>query len=132
MYTAVGRRSPLYAGACARAILSFLPDQEIETYLNKTELERIATGTITTKEELLRSISDARVNGYTISHSELEDYTSAIAAPILDFKGEVVGGLSIAGIEANYQDEHIEFYAQKVMKAADEISYMLGYTKPPQ
>ena len=131
LYTAVGRRSPLYAGACARAILSFLPDQEIETYLNKTEFERIATGTITTKDELLKSISDARVNGYTISHSELEDYTSAIAAPILDFKGEVVGGLSIAGIEANYQDENIEFYAQKVMKAADEISYKLGYTKPP-
>ncbi|QUG41481.1 IclR family transcriptional regulator [Psychrobacillus sp. INOP01] len=132
LYTAIGRRSPLYAGACARVILSFLTDQEIETYLNKVELEKIATGTLTNKEVLLKSISDARVNGYTISHSELEDYTSAIAAPIFDFKGEIIGGLSIAGIEANYQNDNIAFYASKVMTAADEISRKLGYRKPPQ
>lgn len=42
LYTAIGRKSPLYAGACARVILSFLPDQEIETYLNQVELEKIA------------------------------------------------------------------------------------------
>lgn len=132
LYTAIGRKSPLYAGACARVILSFLPDQEIETYLNQVELEKIATGTITTKEGLLKTINDTRVKGYTISHSELEDYTSAIAAPIFDFKGEVIGGLSIAGIEANYQNDNIAFYANKVMNAADEISRKLGYIKPPQ
>ncbi|WP_419961979.1 IclR family transcriptional regulator [Psychrobacillus sp. BM2] len=132
LYTAIGRKSPLYAGACARVILSFLPDQEIETYLNQVELEKIATGTITTKERIIKTIRDARVNGYTISHSELEDYTSAIAAPIFDFKGEVIGGLSIAGIEANYQNDNIAFYANKVMNAADEISRKLGYIKPPQ
>lgn len=132
LYTAIGRKSPLYAGACARVILSFLPDQEIETYLNQVELEKIATGTITTKEGLLKTINDTRVKGYTISHSELEDYTSAIAAPIFDFKGEVIGGLSIAGIEANYQNDNIAFYANKIMNAADEISRKLGYIKPPQ
>lgn len=132
LYTAIGRRSPLYAGACPRVILSFLTDQEIEAYLNQVEMEQIASGTITSTERLLKTIRDARVNGYTISHSELENYTSAIAAPIFDFKGEVIGGLSIAGIEANYQNDKIAFYANKVMNAADEISHKLGYRKPPQ
>lgn len=132
LYTAIGKRSPLYAGACARVILSFLPEQEIVSYLNKVEFKKIATGTITTKEALLKSIRDARVNGYTVSHSELEDYTSAVAAPIFDFKGEVVGGLSIAGIAANYQDDNIDLYASKAMKAAEVISRKLGYRKPPQ
>lgn len=132
LYTAIGRRTPLYAGACARVILSFLSDQEIEAYLNQVEMKKIAIGTITTKERIIKTIRDARVNGYTISHSELENYTSAIAAPIFDFKGEVIGGLSIAGIEANYQNDNIAFYANKVMNAADEISRKLGYRKPPQ
>lgn len=130
LYTAVGRRSPLYAGACARVILSFLSDQEIDDYLSQVELEEIASGTISDKEKLLNTIEEARIKGYTISHSELENYTSAIAAPIFDFKGEIIGGLSIAGIEANYQNEKIEFYADKVIKAADEISKKLGYKKP--
>lgn len=38
LYTAIGRRSPLYAGACARSILSFLPREEIEAYIKQTEL----------------------------------------------------------------------------------------------
>ncbi|MBJ8056714.1 IclR family transcriptional regulator, partial [Bacillus cereus] len=38
LYTAVGRRSPLYAGACARSILSFLPEEERLSYIDSVEL----------------------------------------------------------------------------------------------
>ena len=68
-------------------------------------------------------------NGYTISNSELENYTSAIAAPIFDYKGNVVAGISIAGIEANYQGENIPLFAARVKEAAEEISRQLGYMK---
>lgn len=129
LYTAIGRRSPLYTGACSRVILSFLPDDEIESYLDDIELKSFAMGTITDKEKLLVSIQDARKNGYTISHSELENYTSAIAAPIFNYKGDVIGGISIAGIEANYQNENIATFAKKVIDAANEISERLGYIK---
>lgn len=131
LYTAIGRRSPLYAGACSRILLSFSSDEEIKRYLENREMDQIAMGTITDKEVLLNSIKIAREKGYTISHSELENHTSAIAAPIFDFKGEIIGGLSIAGIEANYQNEQIDFYANKVKEAAHQISEKLGYRKPP-
>lgn len=127
LYTAIGRRSPLYAGACSRVILSFLQDDEMEAYLRDVELVSIARGTITNKEKLIESIQHARKTGYTISHSELENYTSAIAAPIFNFKGEVIAGISIAGIEANYQNENVAFFARKVVDAANEISKKLGY-----
>ncbi|MCI4139285.1 IclR family transcriptional regulator, partial [Bacillus vallismortis] len=38
LYTAIGRRSHLYAGACARSLLTLLPREEIETYMKQTEL----------------------------------------------------------------------------------------------
>src|SRR5690606_14789101 len=111
LYTAIGRRSPLYAGACSRVILSFLPEHEIERYMESTEFKPFALGTITDKERLLKTIRQAQKDGYTISHSELENYTSAIAAPIFDHKGDVVAGISIAGIEANYQGGNAERFA---------------------
>ena len=129
LYTAIGRRSPFYAGACSRVLLSFLPDNEIATYLENVELRTIAMGTITDKEKLVESIQNARENGYTISHSELENHTSAIAAPIFNYKGEVIAGISIAGIEANYQNENEPIFAKKAMDAANEISKRLGYLK---
>ncbi|WP_342600921.1 IclR family transcriptional regulator [Psychrobacillus sp. FSL H8-0483] len=129
LYTAIGRRSPLYTGACSRVILSFLQDDEIESYLDQVELKSFALGTITDKETLKESIRNARRDGYTISHSELENHTSAIAAPIFNHKGQVVGGISIAGIEANYQNENIVIFANKATEAANEISKRLGYNK---
>ncbi|SES08098.1 IclR family transcriptional regulator [Psychrobacillus sp. OK032] len=127
LYTAIGRRSPLYAGACSRVLLSFLQDDEIDSYLNNVELKPFALGTIKNKDQLLESIQEARTIGYTISHSELENHTSAIAAPILNFKGEVIAGISIAGIDANYQNENVAIFSKKVIAAANEISGKLGY-----
>ena len=88
LYTAVGRRSPLYAGACSRVILSHLSDEEIAKYLASTELKPFADGTITNKEHLLETIHQAQEDGYTLSHSELENHTSAIAAPIFNHHGQ--------------------------------------------
>ena len=75
LYTAVGRRSPLYAGACSRVILSHLSDEEIAKYLASTELKPFADGTITNKEHLIKTIHQAQGDGYTLSHSELENHT---------------------------------------------------------
>ncbi|MFF2795602.1 IclR family transcriptional regulator [Lysinibacillus xylanilyticus] len=127
LYTAIGRKSPLYAGACPRAVLSFLPDADIKEYLESVELKSFAMGTITEKEKLFETIMQARELGYTISHSELEDYTSAVAAPIYDHKGEVVAAMSIAGLESNYRGENVEIFVDKLKKATAEISKQLGY-----
>lgn len=129
LYTAVGKKSPLYAGACSRVILSFLSDDIVNGYVEKTELKQIAAGTITDKQQLYKTVEEARANGYTLSYSELANHTSSIGAPIYNCEGEVIAGISIAGIEANYQGENIELFAQKAMKAAYEISLRLGYKK---
>ncbi|MDM5334155.1 IclR family transcriptional regulator [Ureibacillus composti] len=127
LYTAVGRKSPLYAGACPRAIFSFLPEHEVKDYLDSVELKSYANGTITDREKLIEKIKQEKEQGYTISHSELENHTSAVAAPIYNHLGEVVAGLSIAGIEANYQGENVDLFARKLKKATAEISRQLGY-----
>lgn len=127
LYTAVGRRSPLYAGACPRAILSFLSDEELSDYFRRVERHPIAMKTMLDEGQLRTSIQEARIHGFTVSHSELENYTAAVAAPIFDYKGEVIGGLSIAGLEAHYEGDIVERYSEKVKEAAQMISEAIGY-----
>lgn len=129
LYTTIGRRTPLYAGACARVILSFLPAQEREEYLNRVELIPYAKGTLTTMDQLRHSISEARNLGYTISYSELEDFTAAVAVPIFDHTGNVVAGISIAGIERNYEQENLTKFIEKLKTASTELSTKLGYVE---
>ncbi|MDR4198671.1 IclR family transcriptional regulator [Bacillus altitudinis] len=128
LYTAVGRRSPLYAGACARSILSFLPEEERLSYIDSVELGKIGIGTITDKDVLRNMIEESNRRGYTLSYSELENYTAAIGAPIFNHHGEVAAGISIAGFEAGYQKERLPYLIEQVKKAASGISKELGFT----
>lgn len=126
LYTKIGRRSPLYAGD-SRILLAFLPDQEMEQYLRETELVPIGLGTITDKNQLRHILLKSREDGYTISRSELENYTSALAAPIFDHRGQVIAGLSIAGPDVRFQNERLPELKVKVMGASEEISRKLGW-----
>ncbi|MGC4378513.1 IclR family transcriptional regulator [Fictibacillus sp. Mic-4] len=129
LYTKIGRRSPLYAGACSRIILAFSEREERETYLNETELKPVGAGTITDKKRLQQALQDAREEGYTISYSELENDTVAIAAPVFDHTGHLAAGLSIAGPESRLNDERIPELVRQVKGAAEEISVRLGWRK---
>ncbi|WP_258833061.1 IclR family transcriptional regulator [Peribacillus frigoritolerans] len=126
--TAIGWRMPLYAGACSRVILAFQPKYEQEQYLEQTELKSIASGTITVKERLRILLEESRKTGFTVSHSELENYISAVAAPIFDYKGYIIAGISVAGLEVNYEKELLPPLVKKVKCAALEISRKFGYT----
>ncbi|WP_375345209.1 IclR family transcriptional regulator [Priestia megaterium] len=127
LYTSIGRRSPLYAGACSRIILAHLPEKEQEEYITQTELAPVGIGTITDQKKLRNVLKEAKEKGYTISTSELENFTTSVSAPIVNHQNEVVAGISVAGIEARFQGERLPFIIQKVTEAASLISEKLGY-----
>lgn len=127
LYTKIGRRSPLYAGACSRIILSYIEEKERERYLQETELIPIGHGTITDKERLRQELELAREKGYTISSSELENDTVSIAAPIFDHTGRLVAGISIAGPQVRFEKERIPDLIGHLLKTSEEISRELGW-----
>nr|WP_238941820.1 IclR family transcriptional regulator [Bacillus sp. REN10] len=128
VYTQIGRRAPLYAGACPRILLAFLPDEQKEELINEAVIEKYADGTIMDKHVLRQMLIESKEKGYSISHSELENYSSAIAAPIFDYTGKVIAGLSVVGPEARFQDEaHIQSLIIQLKQSAEEISKKMGW-----
>ncbi|MDV2685745.1 IclR family transcriptional regulator [Alkalihalophilus lindianensis] len=127
LFTKVGRRSPLYAGACSRIILAHLSEEEMENYLKGQALLSYGEGTITDPTLLREVLNTSRLEGYTVSHSELENGTTALAAPIFDYKGQIAGGLSIAGPSDRFDEQQLAKMIQKVKASAAKISHALGY-----
>ncbi|MGM7636041.1 IclR family transcriptional regulator [Bacillus sp. Hm123] len=128
VYTQIGRRAPLYAGACPRILLAFLSAEEKEGLINRATIKKYADGTIVDKDVLRQMLVKSREEGYSISHSELENYSSAVAAPIFDHMGKVIAGISLVGPEARFQDEaHVEFLIIKLKKSAEKISKEMGW-----
>ncbi len=124
LYTKVGRRAPLYAGACARALVAFLPEDEMALALDGIELVRFTGTTITERSALEKRLADERAQGYTESQGEIYEGTWAIAMPVRDHSGQVVAAVSIAGPGGSRADE---VKLDALARCVDEISRDLGY-----
>lgn len=129
LYTRVGRKAPLYAGACMRTILAFQPQEEIDYIISKN-LNQIASGTPQSKDNVLQLLVQCRTEGYSYSISELEEGTFSIAVPIFNHEGQVKYSLSIAGIATSFTQQQIKEFVTELWNVAAEISAGIGYKEP--
>lgn len=127
LFTKKGRQVPLSAGACSRAILSFLDDEDINEVLNNEPLVKYTEITIVKKEELWKSIKESRRKGYTISFGELEPQTVSVGVPIFDYSQKVIASISVAGPEQRFTDKLLSLIIKETKRTAKEISKILGY-----
>jgi DNA-binding IclR family transcriptional regulator len=127
LFTKIGRKAPLYAGASSRVILAYLEPEEQEAYLEQVTLKPFGVGTITDKQALREMLHNTRKTGYAVSRSELENYTAEVSAPLFDHTGKIAGAISIAGLEVKFTDEVVGEFAHKLRQAACDISRRLGH-----
>jgi IclR family pca regulon transcriptional regulator len=92
----VGTRFPAYATSMGRVLLASLPDPELRAYLDRVRLDRLTSHTVPTPAALRSELARIRAEGYAIVDQELEDGLRAVAAPIRDRTGRVVGAVNIS------------------------------------
>lgn len=129
LYTRVGRMAPLYAGACTRVLLTYLPDEEINEILQNS-MTVYASNTPKTSDEVWQYIEKTRKYGFAYSVSELEEGTVSIAVPIFNRNGNVEFSLSIAGFESSLPKENAHQYIEPLWEVASKISSKIGFSKP--
>lgn len=131
LYTKIGRKAPLYAGACPRILLSFLPDHEIHRILTANK-ERMANNTLYSNDDIWKVIRETRQRGYTYSDSELENGTASFGTPIFNRYGEITASLSVASFATVLSKDEYSKYVYPMWGVSAEISKQLGYNKPYQ
>lgn len=124
----VGKRMPLHLGGSGKAILAFLPDAEQDAYLAQAELAPAVQGPVDVAA-LKRELAAIRTRGFASSRGERLPNAASVAAPIRDFRGDVVGCLSISGPVWRFSEDRIAEYGRLVVQAAAEVSAGLGARK---
>ena len=127
--TQVGEREPMYATALGKLFMSDLPENEFENYFERTTLTKLASNTMTEKDELKEAIKKIQKNGYAIDNEEFVDGMICLAMPIRDFTGHIVAGISISGPAKRMTKERIIEISPVLKQACLGISEFLGYTK---
>jgi len=92
----VGTRFPAYATSMGRVMLAGLPAPALDAYLERVRISRLTNHTVPTAAALRAELAKARTQGYAIVDQELEEGLRAIAAPIHDRTGAVVGAVNVS------------------------------------
>ena len=121
------KKSTTLCWCMSENLLSYFSEEKKRKYIEETNLKQFADGTIVDKKQLLEVLQMAKKEGHTISYSELENHTAAIAAPIFANDGTVVAGISISGLAIEYSESNIPYFIAKVKETANRISKELGF-----
>lgn len=122
----IGMRMRLYSTGFGKAILAFLSEEELNDYFAKVKLERQTPRTITNMERLKKELSIVRQKGYAIDNEENEPGIMCIGAPVFDYTGCVIGGISVTGAVSSFSNQLMNIIANEVVKTAHDISKRLG------
>ena len=92
----VGESVPIHAAVGAKAILAFSDPEEAERIISRIKVfEKFTPKTITSRDDLIKNLKEARRNGYTIDDEETDMGIKAIGMPIFDYRNAVVAGLAV-------------------------------------
>jgi DNA-binding IclR family transcriptional regulator len=124
-YSHVRRREYLHTTAVGKAILMTMSDQEVDEVIESEGLVEMTSETITSREELLADIDDARDRGYAINNEENTNGILAVGAPIENPDGSYAA-VSVSGLVSRHTSSDIhENLAPLVQDAAKAIQVEL-------
>ena len=122
----VGRRTAPHATSSGKVLLAWAEDDELATVLDHG-LARFTEHTITLNAMLNTQLMQVRELGWAYTTEELEIGLNAVAAPIRDSGGSVVGAITVSGPSYRLSAESFHEVAEKIMAGGAEISRRLGF-----
>lgn len=120
-----GDRFGVHHTALGKAIIAFLPGEQLENLLEELELTPLTPNTIRTADDLATELARVRELGYAVDDEESLPGLRCIGAPVRNGK-RVVAALSASGSTLLVTKERVDEIASEVIKAAWEISTQLG------
>jgi DNA-binding IclR family transcriptional regulator len=122
----IGMRWALHASGVGKALLAFLPEEELARTLKYLPLTKITPHTITLRSQLEKQLQQFRRCGYAWEISEGEAGVACVAAPIMGLEGTVPAAISVSGSTHQISEDRIPEIGAVVKRYADLMSARLG------
>ena len=124
VYSRFGKTAPAHACSLGKIILAYLPPGELEEFLEQKQLLPSTPHTITDTDALKSQLDEIRTRGYALDCEEHLDGSFCISGLIRGAEGFGIGAISIS---CNDMDSCLR-YKDRVIKTAEVISHLMGYT----
>lgn len=133
-YSVQGKTLPMHCTGVGKAMLSALPDDDVDLIIDLHGLPRLTPNTIVEKDLLKQELREVRLRGYALDHEEESLGVKCVAVPIRNKAGYGVGAISISGTVISIPPSKIERYAEILSRVANTLSDVASYfpVQPPR
>ncbi|WP_366922049.1 IclR family transcriptional regulator [Metallumcola ferriviriculae] len=126
-FVQIGLHNPLYTGASGKLLLAYLPEKEKDQIINNVLKHNQADGQHINPSVLAEEIENIRRQGCACTTGERVLNSASISAPVRDYDGEVVAGISISGPSVRFTPERVTELIKDTMECAKEVSFQMGW-----
>jgi DNA-binding IclR family transcriptional regulator len=116
-----GTRFPLGVASAGLAILSHLPDQDIDRYLRQSRLKD-AYGPAHSREAILTRVRETRERGYAVNPGLIVEGDWGLGAAVFDSAGQPRWALSLTGIEPRFRPGRQHELGRALLDAAHMLT----------
>ncbi len=124
----IGARRPAYATSLGRAMLAHLSETELRSYLDHYELKPMRAGSVVDESKFLSQLEKVREQGFAFVNQELEEGLIALAVPVKDAQGAVIGAINLSTHIGRKSVEDLTAFAPLLMSTAADIETGLRYS----
>ena len=125
---ALGMEEAAHASATGKAMLAWLPEDEIHRILAARGMTRFTPATITDAALFLEELRHVRRNGFALDREEFQPGVTAIGAVIRNHTGAVVGAISASTPTLRASEAHLIAIRGSVLAATRALSTEFGAT----
>jgi len=121
IYSEIGMRIPLLAGAGGRVLLAQMCSAEVNDILSKNKLEKFTPNSCVNKNKYKAMIKTARKDGIAIDMEEYIEGIRGFAVPLKIFRANTQAAIWAVGLKRQITKENIPRYARYIKKIVAEI-----------
>ncbi len=127
----IGQRMPFCAGVFGYVFGAAMPKAQLTELVRERGLRAFTRNSITKLPKYRKVLAQVRECGYAVESEEFLQGVSAVAAPILNAKGQVAAALCIVGLSARLPEARLAKLGGQVGRVAEDVSRRLGATTYP-
>jgi IclR family acetate operon transcriptional repressor len=127
----LGKSSAVHATSTGKAILAWLPEEDVVRIVTSQGMRAFTPDTITDFTALIEELRVVRRNGYAMDREEFQPGVVCVGAPIRDHTGRVVGSISASAPAMRADAKHIEMMRDEVIAAANDLTEELNGAAEP-
>ncbi len=122
---AIGQRLPALYTASGKALLAFMPEDQVRSIIERNMAENTNRQNISLSD-IQRDLQLTVERGYAIAKQEYEEDINAVAAPIFDVNNQPIASIAIVGPSFRFTEDRLPALGESIRKMTQVIAEEVG------